>query len=168
MRKLLNVLKHCSHLLFSYLFPNYRHPLLPTTCHVSRWGSNPPTPLEMWAQCTKAPSPGGVTYQLVNTVISGLFKVLHNFTHLRKKEIWLTWTGLYLLRVTELSVMDIFVVPWFPCLSYFTLLYWCFFCFPLLQWVLFLFLFTITRRCLLDSSQSDYRMLLVWRTSGLF
>lgn len=85
MRKLLNVLKHCSHLLSSYLFPNYRHPLLPTTCHVSRWGSNPPTPLEMWAQCTKAPSPGGVTYQLVNTVISGLFKVLRNFTHLRKK-----------------------------------------------------------------------------------
>lgn len=60
------VLKPCLNLLLSHPLSNYRPPPPPTTCRVSRWGSSPPSPLEMSARCTNPLSPGGATYQLVH------------------------------------------------------------------------------------------------------
>lgn len=48
-----------------YMYIPCRPILPPTKCHVSRWGSSPPSLLETLARCINPPSPGGATYQLV-------------------------------------------------------------------------------------------------------
>lgn len=74
-------------LLFSSPPSHYRPPPPPTTCRVSRWGSNPHSPLETLARPTNRQSPGDATYQLVQifTRHSTFFLILS------PKRVWIQW-----------------------------------------------------------------------------